>query len=165
MGVRLVAGFGGGVAEADVVACVLSREHDDASAVDAGGGDVAVSVDGGHDPLVAVADELAGRRDKRAVVATRGDEIADPGADAVCGVGAAGSIELTALPASGLDAVIDQVDVLVAGGRDRQRLAVVAALDLVCGDRLEVLVEIAGQDAVVGSVGVERSGVAVSQLQ
>jgi hypothetical protein len=56
--VGLVAGFGGGVAEADVVAGVVGGERDDASAVDAGGGDVAGFVDCDHDPLVAVADEL-----------------------------------------------------------------------------------------------------------
>ncbi len=143
-----------------MVACVLGGEHDDASSVDAGGGDVAVSVDGGRDPLVAVADELAGGGDERAVVAAGGDEVADPGANAVGGVGSAGSVEFTALPTFGLDAVVDEVNVLISGDGDRQRLAVVAALGPVGGDRLEVLFDVAGHDAVVGC---RRVAVAVTR--
>ena len=148
-----------------MVAGVVGGEHDDASSVDAGGGDVAVSVDGGHDPLVAVADELAGRSYVCAVVAAGGDEIADPSADAVGSVGAARSVEFAAFASRVLDAVVDQVDVFVAGGRDRQRLVVVATVVPVGGDRVEVLVDAAGQDAAMGFVGVERPCVAVSQLQ
>ncbi len=145
--VGLVAGFGGGVAEAHVLPGVVGWERDDASSVDAGGGDVAVSVDGGHDPLVAVADELAARRDERAVVAAGGDQVADVGADAVRSVGSAGAVEVAALPAEALDAVVDEVDVCVAGGRDRERLVPVVKVEPEGGHRVDVLVDRTDADA------------------
>lgn len=100
-----------------------------------------------------------------AVVAAGGDQVADVGADAVGGVGSACAAEFAALPAEALNAVVDEVDVGVAGGRDRERLTLAVEADPEVGHRVDVLVERAGADAIVGCVGVERSGVAVSQLQ
>ena len=58
------------------------------------------------------------------------------------------------------------VDVIVGGGRDRRRRRRAAwSVEPVVGDRVEVLVEGAGDDPPVGLVGVEGARVAVSQLQ
>jgi hypothetical protein len=56
--------------------------------------------------------------------------------------------------------MVDGVDVFVATGRDRDRLAVIAASGPGVGNRVEVVVERTGSDASEGVVEVECFGVA-----
>ncbi len=73
--------------------------------------------------------------------------------------------ELAGLVTVGLDGVVDGVDVVVGGGRDRQVLTTPVAADPGVGDVVEMLEERSGEDAVVVEVGVETSRITVSQLQ
>ena len=122
LGVGLVAGFGGGVAEPDVFADVVGGEGDGAVSVEVGHGQLTAVADGGDGPQFAVADDVAGVGVELAVVAAGGDHVADEHWAVGCDRAPAG-VELAVFVAAALDAAVDRVDVVVGGGRDRHRLA------------------------------------------
>jgi hypothetical protein len=74
-------------------------------------------------------------------------------------------VEAADVAPGGLDGRVDEVDMLVGGGRDRHRLARGGLGDPRDGQAAEVVVKGPGYKPVVGLVGVECSGVAGSQLQ
>ena len=70
-----------------------------------------------------------------------------------------------AASSGGLDGVVDGVDVIVGRGDEGDGVAALVVFDPGVGDRGEVVVERAGDDPVVGFVGVEGAGITGSQLQ
>ena len=122
-GVGLVAVFGGGVAELDVFGDVVGGQDGVTGAVSGGDVEVAV-VDGGDGPQFAVADRFAGGGVDLAVVAAGDDDVAGVGVLSVSDRRGHGGVELTGGGAGGLDGVVDRVDVLVGGGGDGDRPAV-----------------------------------------
>ena len=123
-------------------------------------------VDGrGDGPEFAVADGFAGGGVDLAVVAAGDDDVAGVGVLSVSDGAGHGGVELTGGGAGGLDGVVDQVDVLVGGGGDGDRLVVLVAVEPQVGDVVEVFVELAGPDSAVRDVGLDRARVAVSQFQ
>ncbi len=83
LGVGLVAGFGGGVAEADVLADVVGGEGDGAVSAELGHGQIAAGADVGDGPQFAVADDVAAAGVQVAVVAAGGDDVTNEGVGAV----------------------------------------------------------------------------------
>ncbi len=163
-GVALGAVFGGGVGELDVLADVVGGEGDGAVSVESGHGDLAVRVGVGDGPAFSVADGFAGGGAESSVVAAGGDDVADH-RPVVVDLDERVLVEFAGFDAALLDVVVDGVDVFVAGGRDRDRLAVVAASGPGVGDRVEVVVERAGSDAAEGVVEVECFGVALAEAE
>lgn len=120
-GVGLVAGFGGGVAELDVLGHIVRREGDMAVSVDAGHGEPTVSGDRVDGPEVAVADAVAGGGAEEALVATCGDDVTYTERDVV--EVEALVVELSDPVTMVLDGVVDGVDVVIRRGGDREVLA------------------------------------------
>ena len=126
--VGLVVGFGGRVAEADVLLDVAGREGDGAVSVELGDGHVAGVADQGHDPQLAVADDVTGGGVQLALVAAGCDDVTDSRltvGDHCC----PGGVEVAVLDSALLDEVVDGVDVIVGGGGDRHRLTGCVAFD------------------------------------
>ena len=134
LGVGLVAGFGGGVAEADVVADVVGGKGDGAVSAELGHGQIAAGADVGDGPQFAVADGVAVAGVQVAVVAAGGDDVTNEGL-AVGDRRRPGRVEVALFDASLLDVVVDGVDVVVGGGRDRRRVTTCVVFDPVVGDR------------------------------
>ena len=94
------------------------------------------------------------------VVTAGGDDVADVGAFTTSDLCPLTRVEVAVGEAGGLDRVVDGVDVVVGGGDYRRRLAAeVVVVDPCGGDAVEVFVEGAGDDPVVGLVVVEGVGV------
>jgi hypothetical protein len=162
--VGLVAGLGGGVAELHMFSDVAGGKGDGAVPVDAGHGQGPVGTDGVDGPVVAVADALSCRCSQESFVASCRDYITDRDLGAVAEFEAVVA-ELTKRPAVVVDGVVDGIDVVVGGGRDRHVLAPVAGAGPVLREVADMLDERCRKDTVMVQVGVEPSWVAVSQLQ
>ena len=161
-GVGLVAVFGRGVAEADVLGDVLGWQHDGAATGGAADGERAVGVYFGDRPEFAVAYGVAVAGGELSVVATRGDDVADVGALASADADAGRHVELAGANASSLDSGVDGVDVIVGRGRDRGAAVAGSILEPDFGDAFEVALEGVGDDPTVGLVGLERPRVAIA---
>ena len=122
-------------------------------------------VDRGDGPGVAVADRLTAARDEAAVVAAGRDHLSDMGDLAATKPCRNHAVEVTGGMASGLDGVVDRVDVVVRRRHDGDASAGVVVIEPGGGQPVEVLVEGAGNDPAVGLVGVEATWVTASQLQ
>ncbi len=125
-GVALGTVFGGGVGELDVLADVVGGERDRAVSVESGHGDFTVRVGVGDGPAFSVADGFAGAGSQSSVIAAGRDDVADH-RPVVGDLGEGVLVEFAGFDAALLDVVVDGVDVFVAAGRDRDRLAVVTA--------------------------------------
>ncbi len=162
LGVGLVAGLGGRVTQPNVFARVTGREGHGAVSVVVGHGEVTVFGHPGHGPQVAVAHDVSVAGVQLALVASGGDDITDIHVVAVGDHGGQAGVEVAAVEAVLLDGVVDGVDVFVACGGDRGRVTTVVAVEPLVGDGVEMLEQRAGDDPVVGEVGVEGVRVAVS---
>ena len=153
-GGALRAVLGGGVGEFNELACVRGGQGDRSVSFEAGDGDVAVRVGGGDDPAFPIADVVASGSVEAAVVVASGNDVADHRplvADRDDGVG----VELTGGRSLPLDALVDNGDVVVAGGRDGEGLATPVAVEPAVGDGVEMLVDAPWADAVNRFVDVE----------
>ena len=163
--VGLVAVFGGGVAEADVLGDVIRREMNRAPSGVAPGGERAVGVHGGDGPEFPVAYRFAVVGGELPVVAAGGDDVADVSALTTADAGAVAVVELAGAQAGGLDGGVDGVDVIVGRRGDRRAAFVGGHVEPGLGDPVEVPLECVGVDAVVGLVRLEGTRVAAAELQ
>ena len=138
-GVGLVAGFGGGVAELDVLGHISRRKGDRSVSVDAGHGEPAVAGDRVDGPVVAIANRFSSRGAEESLVVAGGDDVTDT---------ERGLVEVEALVAKlpdpvtvVLDGVVDGVDVIVGRGGDRDVLTALVA----AGPRQRDVVEVFGE--------------------
>ena len=112
-------------------------------------------VDSGDGPGVAVAHGLTGGGREATVVAAGGDHIAEVGCFAGGDPCRKLGVEVTGGEAGRLDGVVDGVDVVVGRRHQGDGAAVLMVVDPRGGDAVEVLLERAGNDAVVRLVGVQ----------
>ena len=101
-----------------------------------------------------------------AVVAAGGDNVADVSALSAGDLRGDVGVEVSGGDSGGLDGVVDGVDMIIRRGDEGDGVAAArVVLDPRFGHRGEVALEAAGDDPVVGFVGVEGAGIAGSQLQ
>ena len=164
-GVGLVAVLGRRVAQPDVVVGVVGGQGDGAVSPFTGHRQRTIGPDRRDGPRLPVADRLAGRRDKGAVVAAGGDDVTDVGALSAGDRRDESGLSVSGGDSGGLDGVVDGVDMIIGGGDEGDGAARLLVFDPRVGHRGEVIVECAGDDPVVGLVGVEGAGITGSQLQ
>jgi hypothetical protein len=163
-GVTLVVLAGGGVAEPDMPSDVVGWERDLPVSVEMRHGQAAVPADADDYPAVAVADGLGAVGAEGPIVAAGGDDVADGRGLAVCDADAPAA-EFAALTACLLDGGVEGVDVFVRLGDDRDAAPARAVVDPGAGRLGGELLEGAFRDTAVVDVGIERLGIARSQLE
>ena len=129
-----------------------------------GHGQRTIGSDRRHNPRLPVADRLAGRRDEGAVVTAGGDNVTDVSALSAGDLHGDVRVEVSGGDSGDLDGVVDGVDMIIGGGDEGDGAATLLMFDPGVGHRGEVIVECAGDDSVVGFVGVEGAGITGSQL-
>jgi hypothetical protein len=148
-----------------VLGDVVGGEGDVAVSAPVGHGQGPVGGDSGDGPGVAVADRFPAGRGEATVVAAGGDDVTDVG-DLAAGDGDHQvTAQLTIGESGCLDCPVDGVDVVVARRHQRDRVAVVVIFEPGSCHVIEVLLEGAGVDPVVGLVGVEGAGITGAQRQ
>jgi hypothetical protein len=73
------------------------------------------------------------------------------------------SVEVSGVESGVLDGAVEEVDVFVGGRCQGDGVSVVVGVEPTVGDRFDVLLEGAGNDAAAGGVGVDDGGVAAAQ--
>ena len=163
-GDALVAVFGGGVAQADVLADVIAREADGAVSFIRGHGERTVGMGGGDGPPVPVPDGVAGRCGEGAVVATGDDDLAD------VRVFSSGDLdrdapEVATFEAGGLDGSVEGVDVLVRRRGDGNGATGGGVVGPADGDPGRLVLESARDDPAVVLVRVEGGEATAAQAE